>query len=191
MKEISRRLFLMQSGAGLSAAWLAARWPDITAAAQHAHQAQHAAAPSKLDFFTPEQAVEIEAAAAQIIPSDDSPGAREARVIYFIDRALTTFDSDQQPLYKKGLAVLQARARRAGKAKFSEMDSARQVAALKQIEKSPFFQQLRTHTIMGFLANPEYGGNHQQAGWKHIGFEDHFSFAPPFGFYDRDYKPEQ
>ena len=28
---------------------------------------------------------------AQIVPSDDTPGAREAGVIYFIDRALATF----------------------------------------------------------------------------------------------------
>lgn len=191
MNEISRRRFLMQSSAGLSAAWLAARWPEITAAAQHAHHAAQSVVPAKLEFFTPEQAVEIEAAAAQIIPSDDSPGAREAHVIYFIDRALATFDSDKQALYKKGLTVLQARARRAGKANFSEMTSVRQIAALKQIEKSLFFQQLRAHTVIGFLANPEYGGNHQQSGWKHIGFEDKFSFTPPFGFYDRDYKPER
>lgn len=191
MKEISRRLFLIQSSAGLSAAWLMARWPDIAAAAQHAHHAAQSATPPKLDFFTPEQAIDIEAVAAQIIPSDDSPGAREARVIYFIDRALVTFDSDKQPLYKQGLAVLQAKARRAGLARFSEMNAARQIVKLRQIEKSPFFQQLRAHTIMGFLANPEYGGNHQQAGWKHIGFEDQFAFTPPFGFYDRDYKPEQ
>ena len=191
MKEISRRLFLIQSGAGLSVAWLATRWPDVVAAAQHAHASAQSPAPAKLEFFTPEQAVEIEAAAAQIIPSDDSPGAREARVIYFIDRALVTFDREQQPLYKKGLATLQARARRAGVAKFSEMTPARQIAALKQIEKTPFFQQLRAHTVLGFLANPEYGGNYEQAGWKHIGFEDRFVFSPPFGFYDRDYKPGQ
>ncbi|MEN3333123.1 MAG: gluconate 2-dehydrogenase gamma chain [Blastocatellia bacterium] len=191
MKEISRRLFLMQSSVGLSAAWLMARWPDIAAAAQHAHHAAQSAAPLKLEFFTPEQAIEIEAVAAQIIPSDDSPGAREARVIYFIDRALVTFDNDKQLLYKKGMAVLQAKARRAGLAKFSAMNSARQTRALKQIEKSPFFQQLRTHTVLGFLVNPEYGGNHEQAGWKHIGFDDQFVFTPPFGFYDRDYKPEQ
>jgi len=191
MKEISRRLFLIQSGAGLSAAWVAARWPDIAAAAQHAHHAAQATAPLKFEFFTPEQAVEIEAAAAQIIPSDDSPGAREARVIYFIDRALVTFESDKQALYQQGLALLRAKARRAGAARFSELSPARQIAALKQIEKSPFFQLLRGHTVLGFLTNPEYGGNHEQAGWKHIGFEGQFFFTPPFGFYDRDYKPEQ
>ena len=191
MKEISRRWFLAESCKSASAAWLAARWPDILAAAQHAHRAAEPDAPPKLEFFTPEQAVEIEAAAAQIIPSDDSPGAREARVVYFIDRALVTFDGDKQLLYRQGLAALEARARRAGLVRFSEMSAARQVAVLKKMEKSPFFQQLRAHTVMGFLASPGYGGNYRQAGWKHVGFEDQFAFKPPFGFYDRDYKPEQ
>jgi gluconate 2-dehydrogenase gamma chain len=175
----------------VSAAWLATRWPEVVAAAQHAHAAARAGAPAKLDFFTPEQAIEIEAAAAQIIPSDDSPGAREARVVYFIDRALTTFASDKQAFYKKVLAALQRQARRAGFTKFSEMDAARQVAALKRIEKSPVFQEFRAQVVVGFLASPDYGGNYEQAGWKHIGFEDQFFYTPPFGFYDRDYKPGQ
>ena len=191
MKEISRRGFLAQSCKGVSAAWIAARWPDIRAAAQHAHRAVQAAAPARLEFLTPEQAREIEAVAAQIIPSDDSPGAREAHVIYFIDRVLATFESDKQPLYKQGLAMLEARARRAGRARFSELDAAQQVAVLKKIEKTPFFQLLRGHTVAGFFANPEYGGNYSQVGWKLIGFEDRFAFSPPFGFYDRDYKPQQ
>ena len=191
MKEFSRRWFLAQSCKGVSAAWLVARWPEIQAAAQHAHHSAQAATPLKFEFFTAEEAHEIEAAAAQIIPSDDSPGAREARVIYFIDRVLATFESEKQPVYKQGLALLEDRARRAGRAKFSELSAAQQIAALKKIERSPFFQTLRAHTVTGFFANPEYGGNHGQAGWKHIGFEDHFAFSPPFGFYDRDYKPEQ
>ncbi|HJQ22790.1 MAG TPA: gluconate 2-dehydrogenase subunit 3 family protein [Blastocatellia bacterium] len=191
MREISRRGFLAQSCKGVSAVWLAAHWTDIRAAAQHAHHTAQTTAPAKFEFFTPEQAREIEAAAAQIIPSDDSVGAREAHVIYFIDRVLATIEADKQPLYKQGLALLGSRARRAGGARFSELDAAQQIAVLKKIEKTPFFQLLRGHTIAGFLANPEYGGNYNQAGWRLIGFEDQGTFAPPFGFYDRDYKPEQ
>ena len=191
MKEISRRGFLAQSCKGVSAAWLATHWTEIRAAAQHAHHAVQTTAPARFEFFTPEQAREIEAATAQIIPSDDSPGAREAHVVYFIDRVLTTIEADKQPLYKQGLALLASRARRAGGARFSELEAAQQIAVLKKIDKTPFFQLLRSHTIAGFFANPEYGGNYNQAGWKLIGFEDQFAFAPPFGFYDRDYKPEQ
>jgi hypothetical protein len=39
-------------------------------------------------IFTTEKGAEIEAIAAQIIPADDTPGAREARVIYFMDPEL-------------------------------------------------------------------------------------------------------
>jgi gluconate 2-dehydrogenase gamma chain len=47
-------------------------------------------------FFDPATAAEIEAIAAQIIPDDDTPGARQAGVIQFIDRALAGYDQDKQ-----------------------------------------------------------------------------------------------
>lgn len=125
--------------------------------------------------------------AAQIIPTDNSPGAREAGVIHFIDRALTTFDRDQQAPYVQGLKDLAARTRalfpQAGK--FSELPAAEQVQVLTAMEKTPFFDRVRLHTIMGFLANPEYGGNHDKMGWKLIGFTDEYAYQPPFGFYDK------
>ena len=183
-EEISRRIFLIRSCAGVSATWLAACWPEVLAAQQHAHEAAKSEQQVKFEFFTAEQALEIEAVAAQIIPTDDTPGAREARVIYFIDRALATFDKDKQSLYQKGLAELRAKA----KNKFSDLTSARQTKLLKGIQLTEFFQQVRAHTLMGFLANPEYGGNYERVGWKHIGFEDQHYFKPPFGFYDRQYK---
>lgn len=131
--------------------------------------------------------------AAQIIPSDDTPGAREARIIYSIDRALTTFDRDKQALYTQGLKDLQAQTRELfpNANRFSDLTSAQQIQVLKAIEKTEFFELVRLHTIVGFLANPEYGGNHNKIGWKLIGFEDTFYFEPPFGFYDRDYKQGQ
>jgi hypothetical protein len=49
-----------------------------------------------------EQAAEIEAAARRIIPTDDTLGAREARVIYFIDRTLATFATDNRENCAKG-----------------------------------------------------------------------------------------
>jgi gluconate 2-dehydrogenase gamma chain len=180
-EEISRRIFLINSCAAVSAAWLAARWPEVQAAGQHAHASAKSEQQVEFEFFTAEQALQIEAVAAQIIPTDSTPGAREARVIYFIDRALATFDKDKQPLYQKGLAALQAKA----KTRFSDLNSAEQTKLLKGIQQTQFFQQVRAHTIMGFFANPEYGGNYEQTGWKHIGFEARHYFKPPFGFYDK------
>jgi len=43
---------------------------------------------------------------------------------------------------------------------------------------------LRGATVTGMFANPEYGGNANKAGWKLIGFDDRFSWAAPFGWYD-------
>jgi hypothetical protein len=37
---------------------------------------------------------------------------------------------------------------------------------------------------MGFLADPQYGGNRNQAGWKAIGFSAGHVYRPPFGAYD-------
>ncbi len=189
----SRRVFLIGSVSGLSSAWLTSRWPGILAAQEHAHRVAESGLPAEFEFFSPEQAVEIEAMAAQIIPSDDTPGAREARIIYSIDRALTTFDRDKQALYTQGLKDLQAQTRELfpNANRFSDLTSAQQIQVLKAIEKTEFFELVRLHTIVGFLANPEYGGNHNKIGWKLIGFEDTFYFEPPFGFYDRDYKQGQ
>ena len=74
---------------------------------------------------------------------------------------------------------------------FSQLSRARQIELLKKIEETEFFEQVRVHAVMGFLANPEYGGNRDRIGWELIGFEDELSYQPPFGFYDVDYKPPQ
>src|SRR5260370_30917359 len=50
-----------------------------------------------------------------------------------------------------------------------------------------FFETLRQHTIAGFLIDPDYGGNHDGAGWKVICREREHTFQPPLGDYDRDY----
>ena len=143
---------------------------------------------ASLRSFSPQEAVEIEAVATQIIPSDDAPGAREAHVVYFIDRALATFDHDKQPTYRQGLKDLQHRTQELFPSanRFSSLTPAQQIQVLTAIEKTDFFELVRVHTIMGFLAKPEYGGNHNQAGWKVIGFEDQMTYEPPFGYYDRE-----
>ncbi|HEX4636201.1 MAG TPA: gluconate 2-dehydrogenase subunit 3 family protein, partial [Rhizomicrobium sp.] len=92
----SRRNFLLKSFSASSAAWLAANWPTEVAAAEKAQ------AMGAFTYFTREQAGEVDAMAAQIYPSTDTPGAREAQVIYFIDTALVTFAQDKQDIYAKG-----------------------------------------------------------------------------------------
>lgn len=184
----SRRQFLLASVSGLSSAWIALRWPAILAAQAQAQRVAKSGQSAKYQFFSPIEAAEIEAMAAQIIPSDDAPGAREAQVIYFIDNVLMTFDRDKQPMYRQGLQDLQQRTQDLfpGAEKFSSLNSAQQIQLLTAIEKSDFFELIRVHTIMGYLSRPEYGGNHDQAGWKLIGFQDEMTYEPPFGYYDAE-----
>ncbi|HUJ96026.1 MAG TPA: gluconate 2-dehydrogenase subunit 3 family protein [Terriglobales bacterium] len=185
----SRREFLVRSLSGVSSAWLALQWPAVLAAHEHARMAASSSSPAAFQFLSAEQAIEVDAAAAQIIPADDTPGAHEAHVVYFVDRALVTFDRDKQPNYTQGLKDLQAKVvemfPQAGK--FSALEAAQQVKVLQAIEHSEFFELLRLHTIMGFLASPEYGGNYQQIGWNLIGFENKPVYSPPFGYYDAEY----
>jgi len=56
----------------------------------------------------------IEALAAQIIPSDGTPGAKVAGRIHFIDRPLETLDQDERTLYRDGLAAAQKKRGRWG-----------------------------------------------------------------------------
>src|SRR6266403_5491044 len=203
-ENLSRRNFLSRGSAAVSAVWLSAHWPAIVAAAEHAHQAAKSSAPAKLQFFSPEQATEIDAIAARIIPSDGTPGAREAGVVYFIDRALTTFASDDQKTYKGGLPELQARVRELFPAveRFSAATPEQQDEGLHSLDdRAPvparpfrprpaaqsFFETLRQHTIAGFLIDPDTGGNRDGVGWKVIGREREHMFQPPFGYYDKDY----
>jgi len=185
----TRRRFLLGSALGLSSVWLAMRWPAIVAAQQHAQRSGESGQPPSFQFFSPQDALEIEAVAAQIIPSDDAPGAREARVIYFIDRALMTFDVDKQVAYTQGLEDLQQKTLELFSVtdRFSSLSSAQQIQLLTGIEHTGFFELVRLHTIMGYLSHPDYGGNHDHAGWKLIGFEDKMTYAPPFGYYDTEY----
>ncbi len=187
--ELDRRKFLAAGLRGAGGAWATLHWPAILAAAEHAAHMRASDAPAKLEILTADQAAEIEAAASRIIPTDETPGAREAGVIYFLDRALRTFAAGNLEDYVKGLPVLQAKAQELypGVAKFSQATPEQQDAVLKALEKEPFFDLIRMHTVMGFLADPIRGGNRGEIGWKLIGFDDSPAFTPPFGYYDRDY----
>jgi len=211
MKELNRRNFLLRAGTGFSAAWVSANWPALLSATTHAHNAAKAATPPKFEFFTPEEAAEIEAITGRIIPTDDTPGAREAGVVYFIDRSLATFGADDQKTYREGLPELQARVREMfpSVSKFSGLAAEQQDKVLhtfdepvkpsqtaansgqRAIRPRPgaqnFFETVRQHTIAGFLIDPDYGGNHDGVGWKLIGREREHMFQAPFGYYDKDY----
>ena len=126
----TRREFLETGAYGLGATWLATQLPAIEAAARHAREAFERG--QAFETLTAEEARELEAIAAQIIPTDDTPGAREAGVIYFIDRALGTFQSATLPVVREGIGDLQTRVREGspGTSSFSELSDTRQIELL-------------------------------------------------------------
>jgi gluconate 2-dehydrogenase gamma chain len=166
-----------------------AAWPQIAAAQEHArHALQNTSAVPRFEFFDVSTAADIAALASQILPSDGEPGATEAGVIFFVDRALLTFASDKQALYRSGLDELRTRRRQKFPASNSlaSLSNEQQAELVRAIETSEFFEVLRIHTLLGFLGNPSYAGNRDKVGWKYIGFEDRMSWKPPFGYYDRE-----
>jgi gluconate 2-dehydrogenase gamma chain len=184
MDQVSRRAFLAAGVAGT--AWLLADPAEIQAALTHARVL--AGTQARFRTLTAEQAADLEAISVRIFPSDGTPGAREAGVIHFIDRALETWAAPQKPLVLAALADLNQKvaARWTGRASFAALTPEQQDEQLKSIEQTPFFQQVRFATILGMFANPSYGGNQGEAGWKLLGFQAHGIFQPPFGYYDAE-----
>ncbi len=183
----TRREFLESSGLLVGGAWLTLQLPAITAAGQYAQRAAEQDLPFKV--LTPDEARVIEAIASQIFPTDDTPGAREAEVIRFIDRALETFASSSLADIRHGLVLLQAKVRGKyiGHNNFSELNSEQQIDVLREIEDGDFFSAVRRLTVTGMFALPSYGGNRDEIGWKLIGFDHSPVFQPPFGYYDEQY----
>ena len=185
----TRRLFLGQAGASLGLLWLGSLTPDLLAQA-HAHAQEAGKTGAKTyRFFTPQQAAEFDAFSAQIIPTDDTPGAREANVVHFTDYVLATIDNDQQAQVTDALKALRDQVAKTvpGATSFAVLNSAQQIEVMKAMEKTDDFGVLRGFVLTGFFCDPSMGGNKDKVGWKLIGFQDDFLYKPPFGYYDAHY----
>ena len=188
-QDKSRRSFLLSSGGLLSSVWIASQWPAITAAAHHADDVSGASAPLGFEFLGPGEAADVEAIAAQIVPSGATPGAREAHAVHFVDRAMATFFAAWAPEFRTGLGDFQAkfRASNPALASFAAASADQQVTYLGTVDRTGFFETMRTLTVLGMFTSPKYGGNFRGIGWTMMGFADQHAFTPPFGYYDREY----
>ena len=181
-----RRDFLRNSGSALGGSWLTLSMPTLLATASVAASA--ATLKAGFRVLSPQEAIEFEAISAQIIPSGDSAGAREAGVIYFIDTVLADIEPEILGPMRKGLLSLHADILEAyDTASFADLSESRQIEALQAIEDTAFFETLRFLTIAGTFCDPSHGGNRDRVGWKLIGFEGPHGTQPPFGHYDADY----
>ncbi len=184
--QLSRRAFLRQTGIAARNSLIVLSLPAIMSSSAAASEAM--LDKSAFKILGSEEAMEFAAIAARIIPTDETPGATEAGVIYFIDNVLGTSRTEALEPMRAGLASLQASAQSSyGSASFSALTPEQQDALLVSIEETEFFGTMRYMTLAGMFSLPEYGGNRDYAGWKLIGFEHKHVWSPPFGFYDADY----
>lgn len=124
------------------------------------------------------EAVAIEALTARILPSDDGPGAREAKVVRFVDRQLQT--PEMSPLAPAVQTIARLLDRIDGRP-FAALPLARQDELAQSLSQGgiaidpPFpqrevFRLLHMLTLEGFLSDPIHGGNDGMVGWRSIGF---------------------
>ncbi len=184
----SRRQFMAAVGNLTSVGWLTLNWPQIAHAAQHAEHGTPVVAGASA-ALTAAEAAEVDALTNLIVPSGDTPGARDAKVIRFIENALGSFFAGQLPEFRKGLGEFTAAfcTRYCTTGTFASAPAPMQADYLVQAETTPFFAAVRRLTVLGLIALPSYGGNHENLGWKLIGVEDNHFWEPPFGYYDKDY----
>ena len=149
-------------------------------------QAQDGNVDIPLRFFSSADASVIAAASARIFPTDaNGPGANEAGVVIYIDRQLAGpygrdkyrytkgpfvqsvpehgYQGKESPreIYRTGLQTLVG---------FADLTPEQQDDKLRSIERTTFFQMLRSHTIEGMFSDPMHGGNAGLIGWQLIGF---------------------
>ena len=185
----TRRMFLGKAGASLGLLCLSSLTPDLLAKAHAYAQSADAGGAKSYRFFTPQQAADFDAFSAQILPTDETPGAREANVVHFTDYVLSTIDRDQQAAMKDAFKALREQVAKTvpGATSFAAITSAQQIEVMKAMEAmrdAEAFGILRGFTLTGFFCDPALGGNKDKVGWKLIGFQDDFYYKPPFGYYD-------
>lgn len=183
----SRRAFLGTASQALGGLWLATHWHAVAVAAHSADIAATSDAEPVFTWLKADEALDVDALCACIVPGGATPGAHEARVVVFIDRAMGGFFANRGSDFRQGLSAVRSRFAADHAGIFAQADTDRQIAFMRTIDSSPFFADLRFLTIFGLLSSQKYGGNYRGAGWKILGFTDEHIFSPPFGYYDRDY----
>lgn len=170
---LSRRALLRRAGAvGAAAAVPAGIFASEVASAPERE---------RLETFSSAEADTVEAMLARLIPSDASgPGAIEARVLRYIDRALSGELALSRAAYTAGLAATDAYARSRFGSDFASLGASQQDTILDELERnvasgfSPnsraFFDLVREHALQGMFGDPVHGGNADFAGWDLIGF---------------------
>ena len=149
-------------------------------------------------FFTAPEFALIEGLTAVIIPSDTTPGAREAGVAEFID-LMVSRDPELQKQFRSGLTWMEEHSNAAYAQPFLKLSTAQQAALLEplaykakfrkgQERGREFFDLLREYTVMGFytseigLKQLDFPGLRfyaESPACPHTGDPEHLHLPPP------------
>jgi gluconate 2-dehydrogenase gamma chain len=197
---ISRRDLLRTAGAAGAAALI----PDAVGAVTEETSAiaSHTAAPKRLagspapsdtgpllagplTNLTASETEILSAMVDRLIPTDElGPGALDAGVLQYIDRALSEAESDSAEAYRSGLAALDTYSRYTRGGPFIDLSTMDQDSVLIDVQigaatgagvgfvgsSGSFFNMVRSHTWQGMFGDPKYGGNTDFAGWDLIDY---------------------
>ena len=138
--------------------------------------------PAPYQFFSEAEARMLIPICEQIIPRDDTPGATDAGVIFYIDRQLASVFIRHQQTYRLGLESFRKTCLQNYKVLFEQLAFDRQTEALRLIESgkvpkelwgdrspSAFFNLVLEHTRQGFYGSPRHGGNRDYVSYRMLG----------------------
>jgi len=180
-RDILRRAGLAGAAAVAAPAGILASAP-APATAEPLEPAQ-AAAPRREAFenLTAAEAELLDAIVDRLIPSDaQGPGARDARVVHYIDRALGGALASSRPAYAAGLASVDRYATSSRGKRFLDLADTDKDSVLIDVEtgaatgftgsSAQFFALMLNHTRQGMFGDPYYGGNANFIGWDLLGY---------------------
>lgn len=190
-RPLSRSELLKRAGVmGAAAAVPAALAPDAALAEAELSQLR------QLKALSPRESATIAAFCERLIPSDSTgPGAKEANVVRYIDRALAGDLAVFRGAYTAAVAAIDAYSQRKHGAAFvalaadkqddilNDMDLNKTTTQDPSVERAAgastadflpnakaVFEMIRTHAVQGMFGDPEHGGNTNFVGWKLVRF---------------------
>lgn len=130
------------------------------------------------ETFSSDEARLVEALCDQVIPADDLPGAKQAGVLYYIDRQLAGPLRRFQAAYHDGLSKLRDACQSRTGRDFADLSFPDQTKFLEDIEAGrtekldSFWRLVIDHTMQGFYGSPAHGGNRDEVSWDMLGIRD-------------------
>jgi gluconate 2-dehydrogenase gamma chain len=192
---LSRRQLIRRAGSlGAAAAIPGVAAATATDASAAGAGAALAADDDSLRALTAAEAVTLEAFLERLLPSGVvGPGAKEAKVIRYIDWSLAGDLAAFHAPYSAALVAVDAFAVQTFGAAFAALTTAQQDALMTRMaagaEKpitssqdpqqgftgfaptsTSVFTMIRTHALQGMFGDPMHGGNVGQVGWKLVRF---------------------